>query len=144
MNIFRKVSRGSSNLFTKGEKLGKNIFNKVDDIKDKAPEVLDKISKGADKASGVLDKISKISGKVASNPLTQALPGGSLISSVAGGISSASKYGAQGSKNISELSDLSRYKKGGINKQLENVRDIQNRGKELQKNAENLGRAVIG
>lgn len=149
MNVFKKVARGSSNLFKKGENLSQNIFKKssqiANTIKNKGPEALEKINQTAGKTANILDKVSKISGKIASNPITGSVPIiGSGLQSAAGLISQGSRYGAQGARNVEDLSNLNKYRKGGVNKQLENVRDISNRGKELLKNAENLGGLVIG
>lgn len=141
-NIFKKASSGASNVFKKASDVGEDVFKKasgvVNKIKEQGPGIAEAISKGAGEAQGVLAKVGKISGKIASSPITQALPFGSAIASGAGAISGVSKLGAKGAGQLSQVSDLKNYRKGGVNKQLENLKDIQDRGKELQKTGEDL------
>jgi hypothetical protein len=117
-NIFKKVSHGAGNVFKKASDVGEDVFKKT--------------------SENVLGKVSKISGKIASSPITQALPFGSTIASGAGMISQASRLGAKGAGQLSDVSDLSKYKKGGVRKQLENISDIQKRGQEIAKTGEEL------
>lgn len=142
-NVFKKVAHGAGNVFKKASEVGEDIFKKasgaVNAIKEQGPAIAEQISKGAGQAQNVLNKVSKISGKIASSPITQALPGGSLIAQGAGMISGASKLGAQGAGQLSGATNLSNYKKGGVNKQLENVADVQRRGKELADTARQAG-----
>lgn len=141
-NIFKKTSHGASNLFKKASDVGEDVFKKtagvVNKIKEQGPGIAEAISKGAGQAQNVLGQVSKISGKIASSPITQALPFGSAIASGAGAISGVSRLGAKASGQLSQATDLSNYKKGGVRKQLENVKDVIDRGKELQKTGEEL------
>lgn len=146
-NIFKKSVQGASNIFKKASDVGEDVFKKasgaVKVIKEQGPGIAEQISKGAGQAEGILGKVSKISGKIAGNPITQTLPFGSAIASGAGALSAASKLGAKGAGQISQASDLSKYRKGGVNKQLENVRDIQQRGREIEKTGRELGNVFM-
>jgi hypothetical protein len=141
-NIFKKVSHGAGNVFKKASDVGEDVFKKtsgvVNKIKEQGPAIAKQISESAGQAENVLGKVSKISGKIASSPITQALPFGSTIASGAGMISQASRLGAKGAGQLSDVSDLSKYKKGGVRKQLENISDIQKRGQEIAKTGEEL------
>lgn len=142
-NIFKKTAGGASNIFKKASDVGEDVFKKASGVakmvKEQGPGIAEQISKGAGQAQNVLGQVSKISGKIAANPITQTLPFGSVIASGAGALSQASRLGAKGAGQISEISDVSKYRKGGINKQLENARDIQERGKEIEKTGRELG-----
>jgi hypothetical protein len=146
-NIFKKSSQGIANIFKKSSDVGEDIFKKasgaVKMIKEQGPGIAEQISKGSGQAENILGKVSKISGKIASNPITQTLPFGSAIASGAGLLSSASKVGAKGAGQISEASDLSKYRKGGVNKQLENIGDIQKRGREIEQTGRELGNVFM-
>lgn len=142
-NIFKKVSGNASNIFRKATDAGENIFKKVNDTVDKVKEVgpgiAKQISEGAGSASNVLNRVSKISGKIGSSPITTGLPFGQSISAGANALSSAAKLASQGAGKVSEISDLKNYKKGGVNKQLENIRDVQQRTRELNETGKKLG-----
>ena len=146
-NIFKKSAQGASNIFKKASGVGEDVFKKasgaVKMIKEQGPEIAEQISKGAGQAENILGKVSKISGKIAGSPITATLPFGSAIASGAGALSSASKLGAKGAGQISEASDLSKYRKGGVNKQLQNVRDIQQRGREIEQTGRELGNVFM-
>lgn len=146
-NIFKKTAKGAGNIFKKAGDVGEDVFKKasnvVESVKSQAPAIAEQISKGAGQAENILGKVSKISGKIASSPITQSLPFGSTISTGAGMLSQASKLGAKGAGQISEVSDLSKYKKGGVRKQLENIRDVQERSKEIAKTGRELGSVFV-
>lgn len=135
-DIFKKVAGSTENIFKKVSGAGKDIFKK-------APEALEKVSSGAGQAQNVLERVSKISGKIASSPITKSLPFGSSIAGGASAISGLSKVGAKGAGQIAELSDVSKYKKGGVQKQLENIGDIQRRGREIEKTGRELGNVFV-
>ena len=44
---------------------------------------------------------------------------------------------------ISEASNLSNYRKGGVNKQLENIGDVQRRGREIEATGKELGKVFM-
>lgn len=146
-NIFKKTSQGGANIFRKASDIGEDVFKKAsgvaEKVREQAPAIAEQISKGAGRAENVLGQVSKVSGKIASSPVTQSLPFGSAIASGAGAISGASRLGAKGAGQISELADMSKYRKGGVNKQLENIGDIQRRGKEIEKTGRELGRVFV-
>lgn len=142
-NIFKKTSQGASNIFKKASDVGEDVFKKASGVakmvKEQGPAIAEQISKGAGQAEQILGKVSKISGKIAGSPITQTLPFGSVIASGAGAISGASKLASKGAGQISEASDLSKYRKGGVNKQLENIKDVQQRSKEISETGRQLG-----
>lgn len=146
-NIFKKTSQGGANIFRKASDIGEDVFKKAsgvaEKVREQAPAIAEQISKGSGRAENVLGQVSKVSGKIASSPITQSLPFGSAIASGAGAISAASRLGAKGASQISELADMSKYRKGGVNKQLENIGDIQRRGKEIEKTGRELGRVFV-
>lgn len=146
-NIFKKTSQGASNIFKKVSDVGEDVFKKASgvakSIKEQGPAIAEQISKGAGQAEQVLGRVSKISGKIAASPITQTLPFGSAIASGAGAISMASKLGAKGAGQISEASNLSNYRKGGVNKQLENIGDVQRRGREIEETGRELGKVFM-
>jgi phage-related minor tail protein len=146
-NIFKKVSGNASNLFKKATEAGDNVFKKVSDVVDKVkeqgPGIANQISEGAQGASKALNRVSKISGKIGSSPITAGLPFGQSISAGANALASAAKLASQGAGKVSEISDLKNYKKGGVNKQLENIRDVQQRTRELNETGNKLGRVFV-
>lgn len=146
-NVFKKVSRGASDVFKKASDVGEDVFKKasgvVNTIKEQGPGIAEAISKGAGQAQNVLGQVAKISGKIAASPVTQALPFGGAIASGAGAISGASRLGAKAAGQISQASDLKNYKKGGVNKQLENIGDIQRRGKEIEQTGREIGKVFM-
>ena len=136
MNIFKKVSGSGENIFKKSGEMGRDIFKKV------SPS-LEKISAGAGRAENVLQQVSKVSGKIAGSPITQMLPFGSAIASGAGAISGLAGLGAKGAGQVSQLANTSNYRKGGVNKQLENIADIQRRGREIEQTRREVGKVFM-
>jgi hypothetical protein len=133
MNIFKKVSGGARDLFKKADEARQDVFKK-------APMVLKGISSGAEQAQKVLSRTSKIAGKIAESPVTASIPIiGQGLASTAGAISLGSKLGAKGAGQVSQLTDLSQYRKGGVRKQLENVGDVQRRTRELEQTGKEIG-----
>ena len=143
-NIFKKTAGSASNIFKKASDVGEDVFKKASGVakmvKEQGPGIAEQISKGAGKAENVLGQVSKISGKIASNPITQTLPFGSTIAAGAGAISTASRLGAKGAGQISDISNLEKYKTiKGQGSALENLRDVKRRGEEIQKTGRELG-----
>ena len=135
-NVFKKVSGSAKSIFKKAQDIGEDVFKKgsnvVSTIKEQGPGIAKQISEGAGSVSDVLSKVSKISSKIATNPITASIPlVGGAIATGAGALSSASKLGSVGARQVSEATNLSNYKKGGINRQLENIADLQRRGREI-------------
>lgn len=146
-NIFKKAAGSASNVFKKASDVGENVFKKVSNVaeavKDQAPGVAQQISEGAGQAQNVLNKVSKISGKIAAHPVTQSLPFGSAIAGAAGAISGASRLGAQGAGQLSQAANLKNYKSGGVNAQLQNISDVQKRGKEIAESGRQAARIFV-
>lgn len=147
-NIFKKVSGGAKDVFKKAGDIGEDVFKKganvVSAIKEQGPGIAKQISEGAGQAQNILNKVSKISGKIAASPITSSIPlVGGAVASGAGALSMASKLGAKGAGQISQVSDLSNYKKGGVRKQLENLGDVQKRGKEIAETGKELGNIFV-
>lgn len=147
-NVFKKVGNKAQNLFNKASGAAENIYKKgsdiVSDIKEKAPAVLGDISSGAASTANILNKVSKIAGKIGSSPITGSIPlVGSAIQTGANLVATGAKGGAKISGLVSEASNLKNYKKGGVNKQLENAQDLINRGKEISKASNELGAMVV-
>lgn len=143
-NVFKKVSGGAKSVFKKTQDISEDVFKKgagvVNAIKEQGPGIAKQISEGAGSVSDVLNKVSKISGKIASNPITASIPlVGGAIATGAGALSSASRLGAMGTKQLSEATNLANYKRGGVSAQLENIKDIQRRGREIADTANQAG-----
>jgi len=131
-NVFKKVSGGAKSVFKKAQDIGEDVFKKVNTIKEQGPGIAKQISEGAGSVSDVLGKVSKISSKIATNPITASIPlVGGAIATGAGALSSASRLGSVGARQVSEATNLANYKKGGVNRQLENIADLQRRGREI-------------
>lgn len=136
-SVFKKAAGGAQNVFKKSSDVAQNVFKKgsevVQTIKEKAPGIAEKISEGAQSTSDVLEKVSKISGRIARNPITASIPlVGGAIATGAGALSSASKLGATGARQVSNLANPINYKPvRGQGSLLENVRDVQRRTAEI-------------
>lgn len=134
-HAFNKASHQGANLFKKIQPQAENIFKKgvqvVGDVKKFAknefPEIAEKISEQSEKASNILARGAKVANKIASNPMIQTLPFGSQVAGLAKmtatGLGSGSKLAGQ----ISDVSDLKTYKKGGVSKTIENLADAKRR-----------------
>lgn len=143
-NIFKKTAKGASNIFRKAGEVGEDVFKKAEgvikSVKEQGPAIAEQISKGAGQAQNVLGQVAKVSGKIASNPIVQTLPFGSAIASGAGAISGVARLGAKGAGQISDISNLDKYKTvRGQGSALENVRDVRRRGEEIAKTGRELG-----
>lgn len=143
-SVFKKASSGAQNVFKKSQDVAQNVFSKASDVakavKEDLPKVAEKVSEGALSTSEVLDKVSKISGKIARNPITASIPlVGGAIATGAGALSSASKLGAMGARQLSEVSNPINYKPlRGVGSGLENIRDIQRRSGEVAQTANQM------
>lgn len=139
-NVFSKGASKAENIFKKGVGVSENIFKKGTQVaqdvkqfaKEQAPEIASAISKQSGEASQILAKGAKIANKIGSSPALQTLPFGSqvagLAKTVGGGLSAGSKLSGQ----ISNVSDLSTYKKNkdgsvGVGRTIENLADAKRR-----------------
>lgn len=140
-SVFKKVSGGAQNVFKKTQEVGQDVFKKasgaVKAVKEDLPQVAERIAEGAQSSADVLEKVSKISGKIARNPITSSIPlVGGAIATGAGALSTASKLGATGARQVSNLANPINYKPvRGQGSLLENVRDIQRRAGEVAETA---------
>lgn len=136
-SVFKKTAGAAQNVFKKSSDVAQDVFKKGSDVvkavREKAPGIAEKISEGAQSTADVLDKVSKISGKIARNPITASVPlVGGAIATGAGALSSASKLGATGARQVSNLSNPINYRPvRGVGSALENVKDIQRRAGEV-------------
>lgn len=147
-NIFKKVAGGAKDVFKKASDVGEDVFRKgqsvVNTIKEQGPGIAEQISKQAGEAQGVLSRVGKIAGKIGASPITAGIPliGGGLAAG-ATAISGASNLAARGAGQISQASNLANYRKGGVNKQLENLGDLQRRGREINETNKEIGRIFV-
>lgn len=136
-SVFKKAAGSAQNVFKKSSDVAQNVFSKASDVaknvREDLPKVAGKIAEGAQSTADVLDKVSKISGKIARNPITASVPlVGGAIATGAGALSSASKLGATGARQVSNLANPLNYKPvRGQGSLLENARDIQRRTAEI-------------
>ena len=136
-NVFKKTAGGAQNIFKKSSDVAQDVFKKGSDviktIREKGPGIAERISEGALSSADVLEKVSKISGKIARNPITGSIPlVGGAIATGAGALSSVSKLGASGARQVSNLTNPLNYRPvRGVGSALENVKDIQRRTSEI-------------
>lgn len=147
-NIFKKTSKGTSNIFRKAGDVAEDVFKKTSGAikmgRELVPAVAEKISEGAGQAQNILGQVAKVSGKIAANPIVQTLPFGSTIASGAGAVSGVARLGAKGAGQISDITNPEKYKTvRGQGSALENVRDVRRRGEEIAKTGREIGSVFI-
>lgn len=126
--IFNKGVSQGKNIFKKASGIGENIFRKgVQFAKEQAPKIASDISEQSAKASEMLAKGAKIANKIGSSSAIQTLPFGSQVAGLAKTVGAGLSAGSKLSGQISNVSDLSTYKKGGVSKTIENLADAKRR-----------------
>lgn len=136
-SVFKKTAGAAQNVFKKSSDVAQDVFKKGSDviktIREKGPGIAERISEGAQSSADVLEKVSKISNKIARNPITASIPlVGTAIATGAGALSSASKLGATGARQVSNLANPINYRPvRGVGSGLEAIKDVQRRTAEI-------------
>lgn len=123
-NIFKKASGGAENIFKKGTEIVQDVKQFA---KEQAPEIASAISKQAGQASEILAKGAKIANKIGNSPVVGMLPFGSQVGALAKTVGTGLSAGSKLSGQVSNVADLSTYKKGGVSKTIENLADAKRR-----------------
>lgn len=97
MSIFKKISKGVTNIFKKAPSVATNIFKKVGDV-------AGQVSGGLAKVGDVLGKVADVGGQVLSNPLVDMA--GSAVFGPEFGV--ASQLVGQGLQGVAKASDIAK------------------------------------